>query len=180
MSAQDKINLLPKDDFEISTSGKFIQWAVSTGRWIVVLTEFVVICAFLSRFYFDTKLANLFEDVKQKQAIVDSAFSFEENFRLIQEKIKIVKSLLAEEKKPSSIITEISLLLPLDVVLDNISIDSSRLTFSGHSLSENSLNVFLSGLISLPRLEEVNLSGVSTPKDNFPGVDFNISAGIKK
>ena len=179
MSAQNKINLLP-DEFGVSTTDKFVKWAVSNGRWVVVLTEFVVICAFLSRFYFDTVLANLFEDIKQKQAIVDSASSFEENFRRVQEKIKIIKSLLAEEKKPSSLIAELSLLLPLDISLTSISVDSKQLTFSGHALSENSLNVLLSGLVSHPRLESINLTSVSTPKDNFPGIDFNISAMVKK
>lgn len=180
MPAKDKINLLPKDKFESSALGRFIKWAVDVGRWIVVLTEFVVICAFLSRFYFDTKLANLFDDVKQKQAIVDSALPFEENFRLVQEKIKIVKNLLAEEKHPSETFSEISQLLPSDISLTKMVFDTGKISLTGSSLSEKSLNVLLSGLISDPKLEEVSLDNVSTQKDNPSAISFNISATVKK
>ena len=176
MPAKDKINLLPKEQFETSNLGKLVQWAVDIGRWIVVLTEFVVICAFLSRFYFDTKLANLFDEVKQKQAIVNSASSFEENFRTVQDKIKIIKGMLAEERKPSATIAEISQFLPLDTFLTSINLDSEKLSLSGYCLSERSLNVFLSQLVSKSSLKEVSLNSVSSSKDDSPGITFNIDA----
>lgn len=180
MSSKGKINLLPKDDFETSTMGKFVQWAVSVGRWIVVLTEFVVICAFLSRFYFDTKLANIFDEMKQKQAIVDSATSFEDNFRSVQGKITIIKTLLAQEEKPSDLVSDISKLLPLDVSLTKMVFGPNHLTLGGYSLTERGLSVFLSGLVSHPRLQEVTLSNVASQKDNSPGLTFSISASVKK
>ena len=180
MLAEDKINLLPQDDFETSTVGKFVKWAVSVGRWIVVLTEFVVICAFLSRFYFDTKLANVFDEMKQKQAIVDSAVSFENSFRSVQEKISIIKTLLAQEQKPSDLITNLGKLLPLDVSLTKISLDRDNLSLSGYALTERGLTVFLSGLIAHPQLEAVTVSDVASLKDNLPGLTFNINAKVKK
>lgn len=179
MPAKDKINLLPKDEFETSSVGKFVQWAVHVGRWIVVLTEFIVICAFLSRFYFDTKLANLFDDIKQKQSIVDSALSFEDNFRQVQDKIKIIKGLIAEEKKPSITLVEVSQSLPLDVTLTGINIDNGSLGLSGYSLSERGLNVLLSGLVTNPHLEAVSLDNISSQKDNPSTVGFTISAKVK-
>jgi len=180
MPAEDQVNLLPKDEFESSPVGKFIKWAVGIGRWIVVLTEFVVICAFLSRFYFDTKLANLFDDIKQKQAIVDSALPFEERFRLVQERIKIVKALLAEEKHPSDLFVEVTGLLPFDIFLTGMGTEEEKLVLKGYFLSDKSLKVFLSGLMSSPHLEEVILENVATQKDNPSAVNFSISAMIKK
>lgn len=180
MPAKDKINLLPKNQFETSSIGKLVQWAVDTGRWIVVLTEFVVICAFLSRFYFDTKLANLFDEVKQKQAIVDSALSFEESFRAVQDKIKIIKSMLAEERKPSTATAEITQFLPLDTFLTSINLNREKLSISGYSLSERSLNVLLSQLVFKSSLKEVSLDSVSSPKDGSQGIVFAISAETKK
>ncbi|HUV72624.1 MAG TPA: PilN domain-containing protein [Clostridia bacterium] len=176
MASKKKINLLPKDQFEFSTTGQFVQWAVSVGRWIVVLTEFVVICAFLSRFYFDTQLANLFDEVKQKTAIVASAASFEENFRQTQDKIKIIKGLLAEEKKPSGAIVEISKLLPLEVMLTRIGFEEEALIIEGAALSDSGLRVFLAGLIKNSRFSQVALTDVSSRKEGLPGISFSISA----
>jgi Tfp pilus assembly protein PilN len=179
MSSADKINLLPKDNFEYSQTGKLVNWAVSIGRWIVVLTEFIVICAFLSRFYFDTQLANLFDELKQKKAIVASAASFEDNFRQIQERTNTVKALLAKEKKPSTMVAEISKLLPTEVTLNKILITEDELKITGYSFTESGLKYFMIGLVSHPQLKEVSIGEVSSRKEGLPGISFNITATIK-
>lgn len=180
MASKIEINLLPKDEFEFSTTGKLVKWAVSVGRWIVVFTEFIVICAFLSRFYFDTELANLFDDLKQKQAIVESAFSFEENFRQIQNKTKIVKNLLAQQSEPSSLIGEITSLMPLNLTLTEIAITENTLRLEGNAFTEEDLRVFLTGLAAHPKLTEVALTDISSKKEISLGITFNINAVIKK
>lgn len=180
MAAKKKINLLPRDQFEFSATGKLVQWAVSVGRWIVVVTEFVVICAFLSRFYFDTQLANLFDEVNQKRAIVASAATFEEGFRQTQDKIKIIKGLLAEEKKPSEIVIEISQSLPSDVTLTQINLEEQSLSLNGYALSDSGLRVFLSALVKHPQFTQVTLTDVSSRKEGLPGIAFNISAIYQK
>lgn len=180
MSSKSKINLLPKDQFEYSTAGKLIKWAVSVGRWIVVLTEFVVICAFISRFYFDTVLANLFDDIKQKKAIVSSASAFEETFRQTQTKLKVIKTLLAEEKRPSVVIEDIGKAMPLDATLSQVIIEDTKITLSGSALSENSLKIFLAQLLKNPKLNQVSLTNISSQKEALPGVVFTISANLKQ
>lgn len=179
MSSSDKINLLPKDDFEFSQTGRLVNWAVSVGRWIVVLTEFVVICAFLSRFYFDTQLANLFDDLKQKKAIIASTASFEDNFLQIQERTNSVKALLAQENKPSVMVVEISKLLPAEVTLNRISIADNELKITGYSFTESGLKYFMTGLINHPNIKQVSIDEVSSRKEGLPGISFNITATIK-
>lgn len=179
MSAKKNINLLPKDQFEISPLGKFIKWSVSVGRWIVVFTEFIVICAFLSRFYFDTKLANLFDDLKQKQAIVDSALSFEDNFRQIQDKTKTVKTILAKEERPADFFADINKILPLNVFLNEISFGDGKINLTGYALSESGLNALLQNLIAYPPAEKVTLTNVSN-KGEVAGIEFSMSATLKK
>jgi Tfp pilus assembly protein PilN len=178
MPSPKKVNLLPKDKFEHSAIGKFLKWATSAGRSIVVLTEFVVICAFLSRFYFDTQLANLFDETNQKKAIVAAAADFEENFRQTQEKIQIIKALLAQESRPSLLINEVSQLLPSEVTLTAVNLEGKKLALTGYTLSENGLRLFWLGLNQHPQLEQVTLSNVSSRKEG-PGLDFTINAGLK-
>ncbi|MGB9637644.1 MAG: PilN domain-containing protein [Microgenomates group bacterium] len=179
MPAKDKINLLPKDSFENSDLGKLLSWATNVGRWIVVLTEFVVVCAFLSRFYFDTKLANLFDEVKQKQAIVDSAIPFEEKFLLTQEKIKMVKSLLAQEKKPSTFFTNISGFIPFNIFLTSLGLSENKLILDGYSLSDWEINLFVRELATEPHLSEISLDKINTDKNNPAVTNFSITAVVK-
>lgn len=180
MPAGKEINLLPKDKFAESSLGKLVKWAVSVGRWIVVFTEFIVICAFLSRFYFDTQLANLFDELKQKQAMVDSAYSFEENFRQVQKKTQLVKSLLIGQDNPSLLISDVGSILPLNVSLKGVSLDEKTILISGSALSEKGLSTFLKALGTLPKISQVSLSNVSTDKETPSIVNFNVSATIKK
>lgn len=180
MASKTEINLLPKDEFEFSATGKFVKWAVSVGRWIVVLTEFIVICAFLSRFYFDTELSNLFDDLNQKQAIVESALSFEENFRRVQNKTKIVKNLLAQQSEPSTLVSEIASLMPLDLTLTEMTISQNTLKLAGNTFTEEDLRIFLTGLVNHPKFTEVALTDVASQKEISLGITFNINAVIKK
>jgi len=179
MPGKTKVNLLPKIDFEDTDAGKLLNWLTSAGRWIVVLTEFVVICAFLSRFYFDTKLANLFDSLRQKKAMVNSMADFEQEFLLVQEKTKLIKGILAEEQKPSAIVNQISQLIPLDVILNTIQIDKNSLKLSGNSLSEQGINLFLAGIKRQPNFSQISLGTISQ-KEFSPGINFEISAIIKK
>jgi hypothetical protein len=179
MPEKTKVNLLPKSDFESTKTGKLLEWITSAGRWIVVLTEFVVICAFLSRFYFDTKLANLFDVIRQKKAMVSSMADFEREFLLVQEKTKIIKGILAEERKPSATVIQISQLIPMDVTLSAIQIDRNTLRISGTSLSEQGINVFLTGIKRQPNFYQINL-GTINQKEYSPDINFEITAVLRK
>jgi len=178
MPAEDKINLLIKTDFSDSPLGKFIHWAVSVGRWIVVFAELIVICAFLSRFYSDTELANLFDRIRQNKAIVRSALTFEDNFRRTQNKIKAIKEILAYENKPSAIVSQVSKLLPTGVSLSEISVNEETLKFSGYCLGEKELNTFVLGLKTHPQFEQVALTQLDQKSEDL-SIFFTISAKIK-
>ena len=52
MSARkEEINLLPQKGFEATTAGRILAWILSTFRIIVIITELLVMVAFLSRFW---------------------------------------------------------------------------------------------------------------------------------
>ena len=71
-SAQDNIsvNLLTQDDFSSSPIGKVFLWALSVGRYIVVITELIVILSFLSRFKLDRDLTDVNEAIEKQKAII--------------------------------------------------------------------------------------------------------------
>jgi hypothetical protein len=178
MPEKTKVNLLPKADLQGNNTGKLLDWITSIGRWIVVLTEFIVICAFLSRFYFDTKLANLFDSLRQKKVIVSSMADFESEFLLVQEKTDLLKTILAEEQKPSSFVNQISQIIPMDVTLTSIQLDEKTLRLSGYSLSTQGINLLISGLKKQPNFSKINLGTISQ-KEFTEGINFEISVILK-
>ncbi len=50
---QQLINLLPQEEFAVSTLGRILAWLMSTFRYIVIAVEMVVMLAFLSRFWLE-------------------------------------------------------------------------------------------------------------------------------
>ena len=55
-----EIELLPKEEWEKTSFGKFIKWTLNVGRYIVIATELIVILAFVSRFKLDRDLTDLY------------------------------------------------------------------------------------------------------------------------
>ena len=72
---QKEISLLPEEKTGLqSTLEKAFDWLVNTGRWIIVFTELIVILAFLSRFWLDQRLADIYAKNIQKITIIEAAF----------------------------------------------------------------------------------------------------------
>lgn len=172
---KDKINLLPQEDFEKKPLGKFLLWALSAGRWIVILTELVVIAAFISRFKFDRDLTDLHDKIKQKQAIIQSYSAFEKEFRFFKTRIAQIQTLYAKQVDSSAVLNTVALSLPGDVLLSQFSFEESSLSISGVALSEEGLGNFLAGLITSKKFKNIDVSSITRKKDEA-GIRFSFTA----
>jgi Tfp pilus assembly protein PilN len=175
---KSQINLLPQEDFEKQPLGKFVLWALSIGRWVVIIVDIIVICAFLSRFKLDQDKANIDEKIKIKQNIVQSLQPTEKEFRSLQLRLIQIKNLQTKQSNVVPLVSTIAKVLPADVILSNFSYQEGGISASGVALSEESLGKFLAGLINSPTLTEINLSSVSQ-KQGDSGISFSLSAKIK-
>jgi Tfp pilus assembly protein PilN len=127
-----EVNLLPNTDDDASSTGKFLTWALSWGKKIVILTELVVVLAFLSRFYFDTEVANLSDEINHKKDIIESSVDLEKQFNKISNKLS---NLAILEKQPSIvlILDQITSTVPQNVSLNQINITNNTVNFSGNA-----------------------------------------------
>ncbi|MBI1872122.1 hypothetical protein HYS10_01750 [Candidatus Collierbacteria bacterium] len=174
-----KINLLPKDSFEFSSLGKIMKWSLTTGRVLVVLTEFVVILAFGSRFWYDRRLNDLMESIDQKQAVVESYAEIEERVRDVLERQKIVNSYLSNNLELSVRVNDIKRITPSDVNYSQISFSTTGLDLAGTVGSEVGFYQLISGLTSLPNISSVNVGGIEFDQ-TFGLINFKINASITK
>lgn len=175
---KNKINLLPQEEFETSTFGRILKWALSSFRIMVIITELVVMAAFLSRFWLDARNSDLNDELNTTKAQILAYSDIESATRLNQRKIAIAKSLYTQ-KNISEIIENISKLIPSDISLSSISINDNALTLKALSLSERSIMQFLINLDNSSDLTDVNLSQVSSDIDNEYTTIFTITSNIK-
>lgn len=174
------IEFLPKEDWEKTPFGRFIKWLLTAGRYIVIFTELVVILAFLSRFKLDRDLTNLYKQIDQKQAIIQSSAEFETDFRFLQKRLASIQGLRKEQMQTKILLEEISALTPVDVSFSNLSITGDQASFTASALSEAGLATFINNLKKSPRFTDLSIGSLSIGKEKTVGISFSIKGEITK
>lgn len=179
MSAQklDKINLLPRDSFEESNLGKFLSWALSSGRVIVILTEFVVVIAFGSRFWFDQKLNNLIEEISAKEAVVESYAAIESQMRDVLARETKVLDFLTNGLGLPVVFSNLKKATPNDVSFNSFSINDNQVRIEGTAKSEAGFSLFLNNLGYVPGVTNIKL-GKTVFDEKSGGVNFEVSTNL--
>lgn len=173
-----KINLIPQDEFEKSSLGRILKWALSTFRVMVIVTELVVMSAFLSRFWLDTKNSDLNEKISNSKSQIIAYRDVETEFRSIQKRINIAKSIYLGPKV-SSFITNVSSMVPQNITLISFSEIEGQITIKASTSSEKSIAQFLVNLEENKNLIDINLSQISSNVDNNELTLFTILAKVK-
>ncbi len=179
MPATNKhINLLPPDPFEQSMVGRFLKWALSVGRYIVIGTELVVIGSFLTRFSLDRQVTDLNESIAQKQAIIASYGDLETQLRQFQAQLKLVEELDGKTLHTKTFVETISEFTPVDVVYQNVQIKSSTIEMTGTAFSEAGFRTLLSQLKSLPEATKIAVTNMSSGTSGGNGITFSIAVQL--
>jgi|SRR3989304_8873057 len=177
---QREINLLPSEGFADSTVGRLVAWALTTFRYIVIATELVVIVAFLSRFFLDAQNANLREEIEQKQSIIAASSEFEKEFKEVQKRLTIYKTLTSQNSSLTKILNDFSKNIPEDVFLSTLSISEGKFFIEGLSPSEKSIIQFTVNLEKNAGYPDVNLTSVATSRDDPSLLEFSLDVALVK
>jgi len=178
MSAhKDQINLIPRRGFESTTTGRVITWLLGTFRIILIITELIVMIAFFSRFFLDSKNSELNEDINQKKSIIQSFANTENNFISVQNKLNLFTILTKDKDKHINILDSIRTSLPENIEelsLTDINIQNDSINLSGISISERAIQQFIVNLETSSSIKNVGLQDV-TNKRNDAFMNFSLS-----
>ncbi len=146
MAAQKSaINLLPKSDFDTSLWGRILKWSLTTGRYIIIVTEMVVILAFLSRFKLDKDLSDMHDRLDGKIGILNATYDTEIRFRGTQTRLLEAQTYLNNQKDTSALLSHITDKIPEGLVLKNLTADWKKreVSMSGTANSQQALAEFM-------------------------------------
>ena len=122
------------------------------GRVLVVMTEFVVLLAFASRFYFDKKLNDLSEEVGTKLDTIAGYEEVEVRMRDILSRQSVVSDFLSNnmeiEKKMGGLASDV----PVGITLSDLVFSGKEMSVKGIANSEAS---FARMLYKMKRREDV-------------------------
>lgn len=171
------VNLVSQDEFSNSFMGKFLLWALSVGRYIVVFTELIVILSFLSRFKLDRDRTDLNEEIARYKAIVLSYGNLEETIKDIQQRTDIVKQ-VNSGTLPSDVFSLLETTLPTDVKVAKVSYADSAINIKATALSPQGFALFINHLTRNELVDHINIGTISS-KNQDQSIEFDINVILK-
>jgi len=160
---------MPGEDLEGRPGGKFLKWALSWGKRIVIVTEAIVILAFLSRFWLDTTLADLAGQIAQKKSAIEASANFEKKFRGTTERIAKAKT-VENGVSPVAVLDKARALVPLNVTVSQMTVSASGVDLAGTS-DEQSLAVLVSNFRTSPDFTDLTIERVVRTSPSL-SIDF--------
>jgi Tfp pilus assembly protein PilN len=182
MAARNKkqnINLLPQEEFASTTFGRVLAWGLSTFRVIVIITEVVVMGAFLSRFWLDARVSDLNDEITQKSAVIEATSQFEEEFKSAQKRLGIYTAIAADDTTAASTLEAITSHIPTNVTLTTYSYLVDSASVKGYSASERSIAQFIANLESEEGFGDVSLTQLGASEDQASQLLFSIDITLK-
>lgn len=174
MTAHSKpINLLPASEFEASFWGRFLKWSITAGRKVIILTELIVILAFLSRFKLDEDIRRTNNEITFKKSQLESEIGFEKKF--LETKAQVSAAKLMENKKTDlgKNLKQLAVNIPLEVRLENVLVEKNSIKLAGLAVDEKSLGEMLTRLDNSTDWKSIELVNITAQAGK--GVRFQLN-----
>lgn len=180
MSVKRELSLLPDESNNSSFSALATRYLTTIGRYIIVFTELIVICAFISRFWLDRQNSDLSESLRQQKAILESTIEFEKEYISLQSRLNQIDSHYKNQPLYIDNIKAIISSIPPDVFFQQLTINPTVAEVSLYSYQEDSLvntivNMSLNSWISSVDIRRIE----KKTKDTKYYVDLSLKFNTK-
>lgn len=163
------INLLQKK--ETPFVEKMMYFALHYLRYIIIITQLVVIGVFFYRFQIDQRIIDLKESVDQKKEIVQVVLPLLKEGENISLRTKESQKILTDQKKFTNMMQYYLSQFPSSVNLNTLEIGSDSIKAIGTALSASDLQAFSSSLKKDQKFAHVELQNI---KRNDYGYTFTM------
>ena len=163
------INLIKNK--QIPFFDRFMNWALTAGRLIVITTEVVAVAAFIYRFSLDERLIDLHSEIKQKQTLISLLKQDEDKYRNLQDRIALASTLSEKNAKTNKIVLNIIGSVPSGVRINNLIFNKDRITINADTNSVSSLTDFINFLKDYPDIKSVSIDNI----ENKPLIGLSVT-----
>lgn len=159
---------------------RFIRWLLSTGRYIFIFVEAIVLAAFILRFKLDADLASNKEAMDEQIPYIDSLKPFEILIRQTQLKLSTVDSFYKTYADYGQILKKIADQTPSGVKIISLNLERNVtnviIHLNAQAQSNNDLAVLLAGLKEDQLFSDVTITSIGFEKGSL---NFSVSAQAK-
>lgn len=158
---------------------KLMHWLLSTGRYIFVAVEALVLLAFIFRFKLDADLAVRKEAIEEQIPYIESLHPFEILIRQTQLKLSTIDAFSQNLADYPQILKKIADQLPAGVKISSVSLEKGvgkiTMQINASAQTNSDLSAFVTGMKKDQYFSEVNLASVGLEQRV---IRFTISANV--
>lgn len=181
------LNLLKPQSNPEKIVVKLVRWLLSSGRYIFVLVEAVVLIAFGARFKLDADLAAKKEAIEEQIPYIESLKPYEILIREVQLKLSTIDSIKKDSVDWPLVLKRIADQTPTGIKIISISMEKkvgiAIIHITGQTQNNNDLTSFTTGLKEDSTFNNVSLINVGLEqgiiKFSIDAQAKTISAGVK-
>lgn len=174
------LNLLKPQSNPEKLPAKLINWLLSSGRYIFVFVEALVLIAFGARFKLDADLAAKKEAIEEKIPYIESLKPYEVVIRQTQLKLSTIDTIKRGSLDWPTVLKKIADQTPLNVKIISINIKkeagSGSVRIAGQAPNGSELTSFITGLKGEKAFSNVNLENVAVEQGV---ITFTVSVSAK-
>lgn len=169
------INLLKRQS---SIAERFINWALTIGRLVVIITEVVALSAFIYRFSLDRQLIDLHDKIVQEQAVVSYLKDSEANYRNLQDRLSTATNYSTLGINRFKIFKDLATIAPKGVAFNTLSLFEDRIRIDANVDSVTSLNTFVNSIKNYPSIDSVSIDKIES-KPSSAVISISMTATLK-
>lgn len=162
------LDLLKPQSNPVKIYLKLFQWLLSTGRYIFIFVEGLVLLAFLARFKLDADLANLTTAIEEQIPYVERLRPYDLRIRQTQLKLTNITSIDSSNPSYKDAIAKIALQTPVGIRILSINLDKDvgkiNIVINGESTKNSDVGFFIRGLKTDSYFSNANLASISVEK----------------
>ncbi len=172
------INLLPRDAFETSAIGIVLEWSLVFGKWAVILTQLIVMGAFLYRFTLDRTLTDLGKKIAKDVAVIKSYEQVERDFSLAQKQVIQAKAAMDSQKLVLKTLNTLEQITPTDVWYDRITLTPNTMSVNALSASLPGFGRYLTAVQTNPLFSGIRVGKIESSGTRGAQLQFDLGAKI--
>jgi len=164
-----RINLLNQK--EPSTLDKIVYFSLHYLRYIIVITQLIIVFVFFYRLQLDQKIIDLKEAAIQKKEIIEVILPLLNEAEIIEKKQEAAKLVLDRQEKFISLFKYFISIFPQGITLKKIKFSSDTIEISGIAFLPENLQAFVNLTKKEKKFKKVDLKSIK--KTEF-GYEFEL------
>ncbi|MFA5136302.1 MAG: hypothetical protein WC489_02820 [Patescibacteria group bacterium] len=160
-----QINLLQEKEKDMS--GKILYFVLHYLRYILVITQIVVIAVFFYRFKIDQEVIDLRDELLQKEEIVEVSNPLLKEAQAVDMKTREIRDIIVKQESFNQMFSYFLSVFPAEMKVEHLDISEKGLKFEAITSQPQVIKEFLDKLKADKAFKTIDLGSIRRDDDAF-------------